>query len=264
MPPYSQLKNFEVKVAPSGDTLILISGTRRYYDILRLTFPDYSFQTLFPARYGHRYDWGTYVKGIGGREQENICALLELLTETIYIEDALEQSFALSLHFKPFYEGKGRSEIGELVYQAKYNHDKSKAAELVIALENFIQAHPAYLNSDLLMAVPASNPNKPFDLPDFLADQLSRKLQIPTGKHLVQKTRQTLPMKDLTLEEKQNNIYRAFEVISPEALNGRLVTIIDDLYQSGTTINEFATALNQAGARVQSLTATKTSRDANK
>ena len=45
------------------------------------------------------------------------------------------------------------------------------------------------------------------------------------------------------------------------SLAGKLVTIIDDIYQTGVTLHEIAMVLQSKGATVQGLVATKTFRD---
>jgi predicted amidophosphoribosyltransferase len=51
----------------------------------------------------------------------------------------------------------------------------------------------------------------------------------------------------------------AFSVTPPEAVRGRRVLLVDDLYDSGATLTECAHALTRAGAReVYVVTAVKT------
>lgn len=69
-------------------------------------------------------------------------------------------------------------------------------------------------------------------------------------------------MKDCkTVKEKSDNIRGAFRVSNEVSLQNKLVTIIDDIYQSGSTLHELGTTLQNAGAVVQGLVATKTLKD---
>lgn len=65
-------------------------------------------------------------------------------------------------------------------------------------------------------------------------------------------------MKQATLEEKSIIIQDAFQISPGVSFAGKRVTIIDDIYQSGNTLNELATLLNRSGADVYGLVATKT------
>lgn len=62
--------------------------------------------------------------------------------------------------------------------------------------------------------------------------------------------RATEPLWDLPLLERRRNIKRAFQVVRPEVVNGKTVLLVDDIFTSGTTMNECAKVLKQAGAAI--------------
>lgn len=258
-----QLVGYEVKDAGSGNAVVLISGSRLYYDIIRRAFNNYHFSRAFDDN-RNRYTWGAYIYDIDETNRERVIALLELFKKTVCIEDALTQTFALSYHSQSTFQGIGRTEIGELVYRAKPYHrppserQKQMAFKLVELFEQFIRCHPSYLRSDFLIAVP-SYPEKPFDLPTFLVEQLVTKLGIQNGRNYVHKIRSSSPMKDCkTVKEKSDNIRGAFKISKEALLQNKCVTIVDDIYQSGATLHELGTVLQNTGAVVQGLVATKT------
>jgi predicted amidophosphoribosyltransferase len=64
-----------------------------------------------------------------------------------------------------------------------------------------------------------------------------------------------------TIQEKVDNLAGAFAA-DPAVIAGKSVIILDDIYQSGFSINEVGRAVRDAGARlVLGLTATKTAHD---
>jgi predicted amidophosphoribosyltransferase len=79
----------------------------------------------------------------------------------------------------------------------------------------------------------------------------------------LQKTRATRPQKDMvTMEQKRRNVAGAYAVHSP-SVKGQRILLIDDIYDSGATINECARVLKAAGAnKIYALTLTKTSHTA--
>jgi predicted amidophosphoribosyltransferase len=192
--------------------------------------------------------------------------LLDLFARTVCIDTALEQAFALDYHMQS--GGGGRTAVGDLVYRAKpykkpaKDTHKQAAAELAEIFVDFITCHPSYARSDFVIPVPFFG-QKSYDLPAFLARQICNRLQIPSGSHLVKKVQLTKSVKDLPFEEKFNAIRDAFQVVSDTSVQGKLITLIDDIYQSGATLHELARTLQQAGARVQGLAATKTARLSN-
>jgi len=255
-----QLAGFRIKEAGSGNIAVMVSGERLYYQNLRLAFPQYRFSRAFDDQYG-RFDWGTYINGIDESARLEVHKVLELFKATVYLDDALDQTFALDYHMRSSFHGGGRTEIGELVYGAKYHRDKTKALEIAKRMVIFIQSNPAYLRSEYIISVPSYAP-KPFDLPAFLAGILCDQLHIPNGTEYVLKIRKTQPMKDVkSVKDKSDNIRGAFQVKDPMRFQNCVVTVIDDIYSSGTTLHELATELQQTGARVQGLVATKTLTD---
>jgi ATP-dependent DNA helicase RecQ len=72
------------------------------------------------------------------------------------------------------------------------------------------------------------------------------------------KSRQTAPQKEMhTLAQKKVNVAGAFELKSP--IKGKRLLIVDDLFDSGATLEEITRILRRAGAvQVCVLTLTRT------
>ncbi len=66
---------------------------------------------------------------------------------------------------------------------------------------------------------------------------------------LIQRTRATPPQKGLTRKERAENMRAAFLVDIQDDLAGKSITLIDDVYTSGATLNACANALKKAGAK---------------
>jgi predicted amidophosphoribosyltransferase len=72
------------------------------------------------------------------------------------------------------------------------------------------------------------------------------------------KTRQTKPQKEMqTLPQKRDNVAGAFALNN--VINGKSILLIDDLFDSGTTLEEITKVLFRSkAARVYVLTLTRT------
>jgi predicted amidophosphoribosyltransferase len=106
--------------------------------------------------------------------------------------------------------------------------------------------------------VPSTKGDRSYAPVTLLAENLRQRLGVQTVYPL-RKTRTTHPQKDMTtLEQKRRNVAGAFAVDAP-SVSGRRILLVDDIYDSGATINEGARVLKNAGARkVYALTLTKT------
>ncbi|HYT87651.1 MAG TPA: hypothetical protein VEL76_02925 [Gemmataceae bacterium] len=252
----------------SGDLLLLIAGATRFKAIFTRAFPGLYFSSTFPDRFG-QFSWGTYIKQASAEDEAALNALCALFQEVVCIGDDLDESFALAFHTQTSPAGGyERTRVGQLVREAKpYNRagsrgDRGRAAELAALLAAFVQRHPTYRGAELLAAVPPSNAEKDFDLPALLAEEIARRTGLGNATAMLHKTRPTRPMKECqTVQEKVDNLKDAFAV-DPNAVRGKAMIVVDDVYQSGFSINEVGRVLRQAGARlVLGLTVTKTAHD---
>jgi ComF family protein len=83
---------------------------------------------------------------------------------------------------------------------------------------------------------------------EVLAAGLSEKLGIPLEKNLIKRTVDTLPMKQLDARGRRINLKKAFN-ISRNDVKFKCILIIDDIYTTGSTIDEIAHEFRIAGVQ---------------
>jgi len=149
-----------------------------------------------------------------------------------------------------------RSGVGDLAYRLKYQGDASALPALVEQALELIRQQPALAQADCLVPVPPSTP-RPFDPVTAFCTTLAGKINLPLAP-LVVKTRQTKPQKELkTLAQKRANVAGAFA--SKGDINGKRILVVDDLFDSGATLDEITRLLLKHGAAyVNVLTLTRT------
>jgi predicted amidophosphoribosyltransferase len=239
-----------------------------YKAVLNRAFPNLFFSRTFEDRYG-QFSWGTYVKRAGPEEEKALADFCQLLREAWLLDDDMTETFALGLHSETSPEGGfRRSVLGQLVYEAKaydrHNHpgNQAKAKELAARMADLVRRHPSLRQADMLVAVPGSNQDKDYDLPAFLCQELSQHLSISALPDVLKKKRDTKPMKSLnTVSEKNDNVAGVFEADNAR-VRGKKILVVDDIYQTGFSINEVGRAMREAGAvAVFGVVATKTASD---
>ncbi len=116
--------------------------------------------------------------------------------------------------------------------------------------------HPELAQVDVVAPVPPSMSRKHDPVSRF-AQALAKKYGLPFLPVLV-KSRQTAPQKEMrTLAQKRVNVAGAFGLKSP--IKGKRLLVIDDLFDSGATLEEICRLLRRSGAaRVCVLTLTRT------
>ena len=110
------------------------------------------------------------------------------------------------------------------------------------------------------MPVTCTIGDRAYDPVDYLVRELSKRTGLPFGNDVLIKTRQTRPQKELVnVTQKTLNVKGAFRVQNFERIKGKTILLLDDLYDSGATLNECTRVLKAAGAqKVLVLTLTRT------
>ncbi|HNT53794.1 MAG TPA: RecQ family ATP-dependent DNA helicase [Anaerolineaceae bacterium] len=149
-----------------------------------------------------------------------------------------------------------RSDAGELAYRLKYQADLSTLPALVEQAAALIAEHPELVQADAIVPAPPSTP-RPNDPVSSFAKAISQRFGLPFWPILV-KSRQTAPQKEMhTLAQKRMNVAGAFDLQAP--VKGKRLLVVDDLFDSGATLEEITRLLRRADAkRVCVLTMTRT------
>jgi ComF family protein len=122
---------------------------------------------------------------------------------------------------------------------------------LADALGRLMQAFPEFPQADLLMPVPIHPTRlreREFNQSLLLADRLNRTLRLPLSFDNLVRTRPTPPQTELSRSARLTNLRRAFSLRHPDDVKERRILLIDDVFTTGTTVNECAKTLRKAGA----------------
>lgn len=140
----------------------------------------------------------------------------------------------------------GVSDVGKIIHRCKYENG-GDYPDLLVNL-----AVKAYKNKftehkfDMIVYVP---PTESGDLVKNFAQKLSVQLQIPLSHNLI-KTRQTSPQKVFqNYLLKKDNIKNVFSYSLPDEIKSKSILLVDDIYDSGTTIKEIGKYLTELGAK---------------
>ena len=142
------------------------------------------------------------------------------------------------------------SPLQEAVRLFKYNM-KVSLADALGALMTQAMLEPVHIDVDVIIPVPLHPTRlrtRQYNQSLLLADRVSRARHIPLSYDNLIRTRETAPQTELSRAVRLKNLRRAFAVRRPEDIVGKRVLIIDDVFTTGTTVNECAKILRKAGA----------------
>lgn len=163
-----------------------------------------------------------------------------------------------ALGFHSSYSGSdwGRSGVGELTYRLKYRSDRSAIKPLVEQAVALCKKHPELAQVDAIVPVPPTA-TRAFEPVLMFAGALGAELGLSVVS-AVTRQKLTQPQKEMrTAAQKRSNVAGAFA--ASQDVRGKRVLIVDDLFDSGATIEEIARALRGAGAKsICVLTLTRT------
>ena len=138
-----------------------------------------------------------------------------------------------------------RSGVGNMTFRLKYRGDSSALKPLVDEAIRLCRDHPDLTKVDAIVPVPPSTA-RALDPVGSFCEELGRALSLPV-RPVVKRTRKTQPQKQMrTLAQKRANVAGAFTVSAN--VRGQRVLVVDDLYDSGATLEETVRTLCRAGA----------------
>ncbi len=164
----------------------------------------------------------------------------------------LEPSFARAVAYGSYETG-----LRELIHLLKYGGVRPAAnvlgrmlAEAIATLESDFSAE-----SVALVPVPLHRSKlrqRSFNQAELIARAAIKISALRERMHLcagvLERTRETSSQTGLTSHQRRQNVKGAFRVAQPEAIRGRELLVMDDVYTTGATVSECARVLHRAGA----------------
>jgi hypothetical protein len=193
---------------------------------------------LFPSKYGTHW---RYIKDI--EELNKIENFITELKDIIFLRDTLALSIALSINKD---EQRNRTEVGELEFQAKSNDDENATRQLADRCMEICKKLPYYNDVTTFCAVPPSK-NGERNLPNKIVSIIEDKFKINNISNKLCWNNTKKPLKDVYVNEKWSELENANLCVNGD-LTDKIIILVDDLYQSGMTMQYVAMKLQQAGA----------------
>lgn len=179
---------------------------------------------------------------------------VEKVSNPVAMKDFLALSFALDYDRDGGNPQKPQTKIGALRSQAKpyggaaaTTQTKVAADALVDECMEFLNAMTCYESADAIVAMPPSDPSKTYNLPRYIADQIATKWgRENLTDHIAGRPRNSI--KGISRNQKLDTLLGTITV-EDGVFKNRRVLLLDDLYQSGVSMNYCGLLLLQAGAK---------------
>ena len=140
--------------------------------------------------------------------------------------------------------------IRNLILQIKFQ----RKPYIYKTIEYFLQNNKKYLEKlkkyDIIIVVPLSWKRKlqrGYNQSLLIAKIISNILQVKIESKILYKTKNIVPQSTLNKKERKENIKGAFKVKNIEKIRNKKILIIDDIYTTGSTLNECSRNLMRNG-----------------
>jgi ComF family protein len=148
--------------------------------------------------------------------------------------------------------------LTSMIHNLKYREHTKSTGFLAKGIAGYISEQPQYQNSDFITAVPL-HPVRKRERGYNQSELIARKVSKLTGiKYIeaVKRSRYTASQTMLHKEQRLHNLNGAFRINRKADLRGKSIILLDDVFTTGSTINEISKTLHAAGAaKVLGLTA---------
>ncbi len=148
----------------------------------------------------------------------------------------------------------------ELVHHLKYDGLRSPAAFFSQALTRIPAAKRFAHSFDLIMAVPlhrVRERDRGYNQSELLGRALAEELGLPFAQPVIRRLN-TRSQTNLSRQARLDNLSGAFRLRRRADVAGKKIIVVDDVFTTGTTVNEVSRVLKAGGAaRVVVLTATR-------
>jgi competence protein ComFC len=143
--------------------------------------------------------------------------------------------------------------IKEAIHKFKYGYIKDLAQPLALLILTHLQLSGAELdNSFIIVPVPLSDKKKRrrgFNQSEEMGRIISETTNLPLFSDILFKTKETRPQMELSRAERMENVKGCFEIKNGEKIKNKTALLLDDVYTTGSTMEECAKILKQYGAK---------------
>jgi ComF family protein len=140
------------------------------------------------------------------------------------------------------------SPLRELLHLFKY---KNKMVLGSVLGRLMCEQLPVLRDIDLVLPVPLAPHRlleREYNQSLLLAHSIARAIGTPLDRSSLVRIRQSTPQTALPRRARLKNLRRTFAVARPERISGRRLLLVDDVFTTGTTVNECAKALRKVGS----------------
>lgn len=135
------------------------------------------------------------------------------------------------------------------IYRFKYGGRREYADFFGEQMAEYLGGFVRGVRPDALVPIPLHRRRRAergYNQAQLLAEALGERLKVPVCTNLLAREKNTTPLKCQNYEERQNNLKKAFKIVQND-VKLKTIILVDDIYTTGSTVDEAALSLRAAG-----------------
>jgi ComF family protein len=142
--------------------------------------------------------------------------------------------------------------VREAIHKLKYSYLEELSVPLSLLILNYLQNINCQIDNSFIIVPVPMHPKKKrrrgFNQSEEIAKIISQSTNIPLSTTLI-KIKETKPQMELNRIERMENIKNCFAINNEKEIENKTILLLDDVYTTGTTIEECAKVLKENGAK---------------
>jgi ComF family protein len=191
-----------------------------------------------------------------GWEEEYLCQDCKATLEILRIHSRYKTQHLSDLYYSCGYQNFLIKKIIKFFKYEPFLKELSKSlSSLIIEHLQSLENPPPFLNGRqdfALIPIPLEKrklKRRGFNQAEEIGKELSKFLKIPLLNNVLIKTRGTLPQVELSGVERKENVKGVFWVQNNYLIKDKKILLVDDVYTTGSTMEEAARVLREAGTK---------------
>ena len=153
---------------------------------------------------------------------------------------------------KHLYTFKYEELIRNLILKYKFEEKPYLYHSFIYFFDNFQKKYFQNENYDIILSVPISKKRyklRGYNQSSLIAKGIAASLNIKYENNILIKTKNTQKQSLLNKELRKTNVENSYKVVNEKIIKNKNLLLIDDIYTTGSTLNECSRMLKKAGCK---------------